>query len=172
MAPTLPDTSKIQNCPTRMNEPSLSLSKTGFSHGECGFDILPSRFGGVQVGGACGQRGDRQNFCDINPSCPHSQGAHPPGRIEGLSALNTLHHDGQEGLHRLLLHNLLFLGGLQRRKSVQEGLFNLTHSGKGVGSLVSGSSSARICTLKFKMVVLLGRIPHLSHEHGECGEKG
>lgn len=113
MAPTLPDINKVQNCPICMNEASFSLSKVGFSHGDCPLRFfLPCRFEGVQVTGACRQRGDRQNFCDINPSCPHSKGTDPQGRGEGLCAL----HDAQEGLHRLLLHNLLFLVGLQRKK--------------------------------------------------------
>lgn len=90
--------------------------------------FLSCRFGGVQVSGAFGQRGDRQNFCDINSSCPHSQGADPQGRGEGLSAVSPLHHEGQGCLHRALLHHLLFL---QRKKTDKKGYLALDIVGKG-----------------------------------------
>lgn len=41
----------------------------------------------------------------------------------------------------------------------QEGLFNIRHGGKGVGSLVTSSSAARILTSKFKKHVCLGESP-------------
>lgn len=54
MAPTLRDINKVQSCHTCVNEVSFSLSELGFSHRDCGFDILlPGRFRGVQMIGIC-----------------------------------------------------------------------------------------------------------------------
>lgn len=94
----------------------------------------------------------------INSSCPQQPRSRDaafrrgPGEVWVWLPSRFLSGGSAKGLPSV---SFIFLGGLAnvgKKKKGHGGLFNLTHGGKGVGSLVISSSAARILTSKFRNV--------------------